>query len=176
MLPVFTIIFFGVMYVKNASVVALVNLSKARECAWTYSNNACENLPPGCEDGQRLNLNTPDTLFRTDKPNPRHEAPPDDSGLKETVTNLNDKATDGADSDPGLKGVLKGAVKTLLGWVAGIFENDKRDISVAQTISKAAVLGNRKVTVSAGYRIPCNEKAQTLGEVFLKFLDAVNPF
>jgi hypothetical protein len=176
MLPVFAIIFFGVMYVKNASVVALVNLSKARECAWTYSNDACENLPPGCEEGSRLNLNTPDTLFRTDKHSGGHEGAPPDPALRQKVDDVTRDATASKGGDSGLTGLLKGAVGELLGLVAEIFDNKKRDLSVAGTIPTGAVLGNRQVTISSGYRISCNVKAKTIIDVFLDFFDAVNPF
>jgi hypothetical protein len=177
MLPVFTIIFFGVVYVKNASVVALENLSKARECAWTYSNNACQTLPAGCEEGKRLNLNTPDTLFRTDKASSSSSDPSDDdTAMKDKVTTLSQDATLPEGNSSGLAGALKSAVGTLLEGVAAIFENDKRDISVARDLNTGKVLGNRKVTVSSGYRMPCNVPAKTIGEVFMDFFDAVNPF
>lgn len=176
MLPVFTIIFFGVMYVKNASVLAQQNMSKARACAWKYSNDACEGelMDPECKPVLQQS-NTPDTLFRTDIP-PKKAGSNSQPQLDNKVGQYINNATDDDPPAGGLAGLLRGAVGDILKFVADIFENDKVDVSVARQLSTAKVLGNRRVTVAAGYRISCNVKAKTIKDVFLDFFDAVNPF
>jgi hypothetical protein len=179
MLPVFAIVFFGVMYIKDATITAQTNLSKVRRCAWQYSNEACESdlskIDPICQNSM-LNSNTPDTLFRTDQPVSRGDEVPTDPALRTKVDDYNKKATTKNEKDSGLMGELKEAVLSTLSFVGELFENKKTNVSASKTIATGKILGNRKVTVGVGYRISCNVKPKTLKDLFLEFLDAVNPF
>ena len=48
-LPVFVILFVSVFYVRSQVLARQASESKARTCAWAYSMNNCNTVPPGCE-------------------------------------------------------------------------------------------------------------------------------
>jgi hypothetical protein len=202
MLPVFTIIFFGVMYVKQSTIVSMQNLSKVRHCAWVYSKAACDMdaarsmkgdpLDPECEKfemgkdcGDRPNdpscqrdMNAPDTLFRTDKGSAPATGGATDtaqnSGMGDKITDM-EKAQQGGKSSKkagGFKGVLMDALKGLV----SAFGNEKFDMKVQKQLQQGKVLGNRRVTIATGYKMSCNTKPRTLWQLLGDLLSPLSPF
>jgi hypothetical protein len=48
-LPVFIILFIGVIFVRDLTGAKLEADAEARRCAWQYSSNGCTAVPPGCD-------------------------------------------------------------------------------------------------------------------------------
>lgn len=48
-LPVFIIIFAGLVYMHRLYSAKLEGMVDARECAWAYANGGCESVPPRCK-------------------------------------------------------------------------------------------------------------------------------
>src|ERR1700690_2403507 len=48
-LPVLIILFVSVFYVRNQVLARQAAESKARACAWAFSMNNCNAVPPGCD-------------------------------------------------------------------------------------------------------------------------------
>lgn len=47
-LPVFVILFIGVIFVRDLTGARLAADSEARRCAWEFSANGCSDIPVGC--------------------------------------------------------------------------------------------------------------------------------
>lgn len=48
-IPVFIVLFAGIVYFGNQALAAHAAEAEARTCAWLYSANNCDEVPPGCE-------------------------------------------------------------------------------------------------------------------------------
>ena len=49
-LPVLLLLFVSVFYVRDDAVALQAAANQARSCAWLYSANNCESIPPACGD------------------------------------------------------------------------------------------------------------------------------
>jgi hypothetical protein len=204
MLPVFMIIFFGVMYLKDSVVAAEVNLSRARDCAWEYSNNAC---PKGGDDytrkmgctidpGDSAFSNTPDKLFVTNEggggnagtsstptcPKVGSDSPAstgksaDPSQESGICTKLRESQTKGEGQTSGKGGDLRAKTGNFLDMVADIFENERHTVAASSELTPPKILGSKRTTVSAAFRVSCNTKQQGILDYIGDLLSAVNPF
>jgi hypothetical protein len=206
MLPVFTIIFFGVMFLKDSVVTSEVNLSRARDCAWEYSNKAC---PKGGDDytkamgctidpGDSAFSNTPDKLFVTGDGsggnagtssvptcpkvgsdsggNAGSGTQADPSEESGICTKLRESKNAGKGSSSGKAGDLRAKTGNFLDMVANLFENERHTVAAASVLNSPKILGSGKVTVSSAFRVSCNTEQKGILDYLGDLLSSVNPF
>jgi hypothetical protein len=199
MLPVFTIIFFGIMFIKNSVVTAQVNLGVARDCAWAYSNSGCtddaylaargcKKDPPEGSDQPGFDGfdHTPDRLFSTGRKTGRATTGSlgtckkgggsQDGQANEACSQITQATSMSSNNDSKEGGELLGALGGVLGFIADIFENERHTLYAPTEIARPAILGGRRVRVSSAFRISCNSVPQTIGDFLGGLLDAINPF
>jgi hypothetical protein len=176
MLPVYTIIFFGVMYVKDVVMVAHEALTQARECAWAYSKKGCKGMPEGCMERPRgaRTQNTPDELFTslTREPVDETQGP---NHFDETRQQMKEEMDKKAQGSGGLVGKLKQAVMDIVMEVAEAFGNKKADLYASNTVEPPTLVGSTRV-VGISYRLACNTVPKTIIDVFKDLFEPINPF
>jgi hypothetical protein len=176
MLPIFTIVFFGVMYVKDVSLAAHEALGRARQCAWAYSKGGCEakKLPAGCElKTTQFVGNTPDTLFRK-RASPAAEPVEGTDAFQEANRSL-DEGMQRLPEKSGLVAKLKQAVLDVVMGVADAFGNEKANLYGGTTVTPPVILGPKR-SIGMGYRLACNTVPRDLDYVFGKLFEPINPF
>jgi hypothetical protein len=136
-LPVFVILFVGLLYVTHVAEAQQSVEMTARTCAWLYSAKNCNEIPPGCEG--YLHAGTASAK----------EAAPVDTALQ----------------SHGSSGVVPGIVAGLLEPAIQAAFGRSLDASVPTTSDRPGLFGGGKVTVTGSYHLACNLTPMTLGDV-----------
>lgn len=147
MLPVFVLIFIGVIYLSRVYHTNLNAAEKVRECAWAYSLKGCDSLPPHCQ-------RSPTT--------PKVDVSLSGLGnkVKDSFGELQSK---GIPSDVGdLKEAL-GPISDLLASSLAL-ENEQKLIAV-EGYKRPAFFGGGQHNTSRNYTIMCNETPRESLEV-----------
>lgn len=132
LLPVFILIFAGILYVETLWETQQQALLQARKCAWLYANAGCveENLPQDCIDLQQ-----------------------DTSGLTEgnvLAESMNGGVLDGLTEVPLIGPVIEGLFASAF------------DSRSSRQIQRTPILGEKTVAVVGGYYLMCNEKKRDM--------------
>lgn len=140
-IPVFALLWAGVIYTGQSFHAKSVATQQARRCAWAYANGGCDQVPEGCEGvvGERTRQHADDDLDGI--------AGDDADGIRDGVS---DMTTEGM-------GVADGLVSAIVG--------SHTDAIGGSAVSEPEVLGGDDRTVHSRYRVMCNERKKTLGGI-----------
>jgi hypothetical protein len=144
-LPVLTLLFVGVFFLRDVTTGKQEAQSLARTCVWLYSANNCESdgMPAECAGVL-------------------HEASAvlvgQDQSLQQRTGELT-QSSDPKSPDVGgfAQGLLQAALDALFGKAAAA--------DVSRSIPRPATFGGKTVSVAGHYRIACNVGETTLGQV-----------
>jgi hypothetical protein len=127
-LPIFLLIFAGVLYVERLSETKQRALVEARRCAWQYADAGCDpkKIPEGCEDVLQYAAGLSDDNALTD--------------------NESGGVLDGLEDIP------------FIGpFIEGLFGN-ALTARANRNIRKPPILGQETVSINGYYYLMCNEK------------------
>jgi hypothetical protein len=132
-LPVFVVLLVGISFVRDATSTRLFADQDARRCAWQYSFNNCESVPPGCE--QVLAIGHLGVV------------PP-------KVENLLSNPKTGVSG--GVRAILDGIVKTTL------LEAFTKSLDANRVVERDRpwLFGGSKSRITGKYRLACNVATQ----------------
>jgi hypothetical protein len=139
-LPLFIVIFVGVLYVRDLVLVHQRAEGEARTCAWLYSETSCTEIPPGCAGI----VGTPSGTRTSEE-----------AGLVRRVT-------EGLTTMPAPIG---GAVNDLIEPAVAAAFGRSVTATARRDISRPVLLGGGEKEVSASYGLPCNLAPQTPEQV-----------
>lgn len=134
--PVLVLLLVSVLYFRDQAVTRQAAEMEARTCAWLYSVNNCERVPPGC-DGK---------LTQETRDNPASSAVLDalQGGESQSVARA-DKT-----------GVVSKIVDSLLGPALKAAFGRGLEAKVAKELERPAMYGGGKNTITGRYRLACN--------------------
>jgi len=132
LLPVFILIFAGIVYVEKLWENRQQTLLQARKCAWLYANAGCDaqNLPQACVDvlQNTTELSESNTLAKS----------------------MNGGVLDGLTEVPLIGPVVEGL------FASAFYSRSSRQIQ------RTPVLGEETVVVVGSYYLMCNEKKRDM--------------
>jgi hypothetical protein len=143
-LPVLIILFVSVFYVRNQVLARHAAESKARACAWAFSMNNCNAVPPGCDELVRV--------VRAGGP------------LGKKVGDALDDATGGF-AGPIVTKVLKPVLDAAFGKAL--------DANTQFSYERPVLYGGGTQSAHGGYYLACNLAPETLMDVAKDAWDAL---
>jgi hypothetical protein len=151
-LPVFALLFVGILYLDARFTARNDAEGQARSCAWLYSAANCANVPVECEG-----IVTTRTT----------------SGLvPDAVAN----AVNGGDGKLRSMGALvTNIVDGLLGRALGGVFGRSLDAAATRTVERPMVFGGRTIAVVGRYYLPCNLEAEEAESVAKDAWDIFRP-
>jgi hypothetical protein len=135
LLPVFILIFAGILYVETLWETQQQALLQARKCAWLYANTGC--------DEEQLTQDCVDALHDT-------EGLTEGNSLAES---MNGGVLDGLTEVPLVGPVIEGLFASAF------------DSRSSRKIQRTPILGEKTVAVIGGYYLICNEKERDMLDV-----------
>lgn len=147
-IPVFIVLFVGILYVRKAMLAKQAVEQQARTCAWLYSANNCEK--EGIPDSCKSHLN-------------------DD----QLTSNAVDQITEGLGKLTG--GTVASVVHTILDPVLGAAFGNKTEATISGTVSGAPLLGINPGTTQSKYGLACNIKPSDPMSITEELWDAIGP-
>ena len=135
-LPVFIIIFASVLYVRSQVLSRQAAETKARSCAWTFSTNNCDAIPPGCDDIVRKVDGAAKVVDEIEKDLSSAKGGPVGSVISKVI-------------EPALKCAFGSAVEA----------------SSKQSFQRPSLYGGGTATASGSYHLACNLAHETLIDV-----------
>ncbi|MDX2051725.1 MAG: TadE/TadG family type IV pilus assembly protein [Polyangiaceae bacterium] len=151
LLPIFLLLFFGILYVARVNDAKLVALTEARSQAWIASMQSCEGS--SAEQNQQ---------------HPEAKGVHDAVGKALTPSTQSTSNTTSLPIGGVIGKILNAPLKTLFG--------ESVTTHASRTVPRPAFLGGKEATVVGSYRLPCNLKPQTLWDVASSLWDAIWPF
>lgn len=149
-LPIFVLLFVGMMYFGKLTLARADAEAEARSCAWSYSMNNCREVPAGCE----VPSNAPPSAS-----NPLAEAIKNGRGALEEKTST----------------LVATIVSTLLGSAVNEALGGSRVTTASRAVERPPLLGGNTKTVTGKYRLACNLAPETPGSVADKAWNMFHP-
>lgn len=135
-IPVLALLWFSLYYLGDLFASRQAAQSEARSCAWLYSANNCQQVPPGCEGVLK------------DATGSASVSPDVDNALRDGA----DRALSGGDA--------KGIVGTIVGeLVAGPLLaafTKSTEATTTRSVKQPVVYGDEQTRVVGRYRLACN--------------------
>lgn len=144
-LPVLIILFVSVFYVRSQVLARQTAESKARACAWAYSMNNCNAIPPGCEQLVRA----------VDAAGPLNDK------IEEKLSNVS-----GGIAGPLVSSILRPMLDAALGRAV--------DANTEISYDRPALYGGGTQSAHGGYRLACNLTPETLEQVGMDAWNALS--
>ena len=148
-LPIFVLLFVGVLYFADLIQAKTDADTEARRCAWLYSMANCGEVPEGCA--------RPD------------DAPPTASNpFQKALDTGIGKAQNGAqvapvprDNNEDVPDIFESIVKPILGKAINEVTNGNRVAHASRTVRRPPLFGGNTANPGGQYRLACNLTAQT---------------
>jgi hypothetical protein len=145
-LPVLVILLGGTLLVGKIAVAKADAESLARGCAWQYSMNACDAVPPGCE-GVKF-------------------SPHSESVQNEISDKLDEAQSSIRNAAKG--GVVGNVVEQILGTALGAAFGSSIDASASENVTRPKLFGKDPVRAAGAYHLACNLKPRTMDSVAMQ--------
>jgi len=143
-LPFFSVLFFGLVY-YGATIVAQADAEgEARSCAWQYSMENCDTVPPGCGSARF-----------SDAPGKAS----DDAVA--AALSAGEEKLGGQPNGGGVVSVIEQRLGSALRDVFG----RAKEVDSSRTVARPPLFGGRSITVTGRYRLACNLSPQTAESV-----------
>jgi hypothetical protein len=140
-LPIFVLLFVGVMYFGRLSLAKADSDAEARACAWLYSMNNCQEVPPGCE--------APTAAFASSA----NDTDPLADTLREGQHALESS------------GVVAAIVRPMLGRVVNEIVGGSRVAHAGRAVVRPPLFGGDTKHVRGSFRLACNLAPETASGV-----------
>jgi hypothetical protein len=131
-LPVFVLLFIGVMYFGRLAVAKADTDTDVRRCAWLYSMGNCQEVPEGCAE-------------------PTHAAPRQSNVLQKAFETRSGKLNDR----------IAGLVISLMDNVINDAFLSPRVAHASRTVTRPPLFGGNVATVAGEYPLACNLTPRT---------------
>ena len=150
-LPFLLLVLVAVAYVRSAALEQRQATAHARACAWAYSKNNCDAVPPGCEGVL--------------------EIVEGGAVADSTAQELADGTALVTAASPVIGGVVEGLLEPVLRAAFGRFTR----VEVTRDVARPALLGGEHGRMRGDYYLACNLRPMELEDVALDAWKMVVP-
>lgn len=143
-IPIFMILLVSLYYVKDQILAQQAADIHARYCAWAFSANSCDVVPPGCENVVGVGS--------------------EGGEIRQEVSDQLDKMS---------LGLVKGAVMAILDPALRAAFGRSLDANTQKSFGRPALCGGGAATIRGHYHLACNIAVRAPEEVAWSIWDAI---